>query len=331
VPVDERLPALPVPPPWREHVLPEAGKLDRHAYAFLLVQELREALHRRDVFVNDSTRWADPRRLLLEGEAWEAARPQVCRALGRDPTPEQALKSLGGELGQAYRRVAANLASNPALRIEQENGHDTLVLTPLDALAEPPSLVTLRGQVQELLPRVDLPEILLEVAGWTRFPSEFTHASEGLSRIEDLDTSVCAVLLAEACNVGLEPLVRPGVSALTRGRLSWVDQNYIRAETIVRANARLVDYQRNIPLAEAWGGGEVASADGLRFTVPVRTINARPNPKYFNREPASPTTTSAATRAPGSTASWSPAPCGTRRTSSTGCSNTRRASDRSSS
>lgn len=43
----------------------------------------------------------------------------------------------------------------------------------------------------------------------------------------------------------------------------------------------MVDYQATIPLAQQWGGGEVASADGLRFTVPLRTLNAGPNPKYF--------------------------------------------------
>ena len=37
-------------------------------------------------------------------------------------------------------------------------------------------------------------------------------------------------------------------------------------------------------MAQEWGGGEVASADGLRFVVPVRTINAGPNRKYFNAE-----------------------------------------------
>ena len=31
----------------------------------------------------------------------------------------------------------------------------------------------------------------------------------------------------------------------------------------------------------AWGGGEVASADGIRFVVPVATVHAGPNPKYF--------------------------------------------------
>ena len=47
------------------------------------------------------------------------------------------------------------------------------------------------------------------------------------------------------------------------------------------ANANLVSAQNQIPLAHAWGGGEVASADGMRFVVPIRTVHAGPNPKYF--------------------------------------------------
>ena len=47
------------------------------------------------------------------------------------------------------------------------------------------------------------------------------------------------------------------------------------------ANARLVSAQNRIALAHAWGGGEVASADGMRFVVPIRTVHAGPNPKYF--------------------------------------------------
>jgi TnpA family transposase len=46
----------------------------------------------------------------------------------------------------------------------------------------------------------------------------------------------------------------------------------------------LVNAQTRIPLAQAFGGGEVASADGLRFVVPVRTLNAGPNSKYFHVE-----------------------------------------------
>jgi len=151
----------------------------------------------------------------------------------------------------------------------------------LDRLEEPASLLALRELLAALLPRVDLPDLLLEVAGWTGFPAEFTHVSEGASRAEDLHLSVCAALIAEACNIGLEPLIHPGRAALTRARLSWVEQNYLRADTLTAANTRLVDAQADISLARAWGGGEVASADGLRFVVPVRTLNAGPNPRYF--------------------------------------------------
>lgn len=75
--------------------------------------------------------------------------------------------------------------------------------------------------------------------------------------------------------------MRPDIPALTRGRRSWVQQNYIRIDTLIRANAQLVDAQARIPLAQLWGRGEVALANGLRFTVPVRTLNAGLNSKYF--------------------------------------------------
>jgi TnpA family transposase len=70
--------------------------------------------------------------------------------------------------------------------------------------------------------------------------------------------TLCAVLLAEACNTGLEPLVRPDVPALRRSRLSWVRQNYLRAETLTQANACLVAAQNDIDLVRRWGGGDVA-------------------------------------------------------------------------
>jgi hypothetical protein len=126
--------------------------------------------------------------------------------------------------------------------------------------------------------------VLLEIHARTGFAHAFTHLSEGEARATDLPVSLCAVLLAEACNIGLEPVVHSASAALTRGRLTWVQQNYVRADPLTQANATLVDTQSTIALAQGWGGGEVASADGLRFVVPIRTINAGPNRKYFNAD-----------------------------------------------
>lgn len=266
---------------WKPTVAGEDGAIDRQAYTFCVLQRLREALHRRDVFVEGSLRYRDPRARLLSGPEWEVSRLNVCRVLGHSTTPDTELEALSASLDQAFRRAAANLATNTAVRVVGNPSRDTFSLSRLDKLAEPSSLLRLRAKVHSLLPTVDLPEVLLEVHQYTGFAHQFFHVSESGERAENLPTSICAVLLAEACNIGLEPLVRQDLPELKRTRLSWVQQNYLRAETLIRANARLVEAQSRLVLARQWGGGEVASADGIRFVVPVRTINAGPNSKYF--------------------------------------------------
>ena len=266
---------------WRKVVVQPDRKINRRFYTFCALERLQDALRRRDVYVTPSERWGDPRAKLLRGQAWEAARPDVCRMLDLSPKAEPELAKLGKQLDEAYRRVAAKLPHNPAFRIERVKGKDRPVLTPLDKLDEPQSLIELRDQVDALLPLVDITDAILEIHGWTGFGNEFRHISESNARVRDLEISICAVLVAEACNTGLEPFVRSDVPALTYRRLLWVQQNYIRPETLIRANARLVDAQSQIPLAQAFGGGEVASADGLRFVVPVRTLNAGPSSEYY--------------------------------------------------
>lgn len=203
----------------------------------------------------------------MQGEAWKIAKPQVCRLLERETTATKELENLATQLNEAYQHTAQNFSSNAAVRIELVDGKETLVLKGLDKIEEPSSLKLLRRQMEDLLPRVDLPEVLLEVQAKTGFALEFTHVSEAFARVQDLPTSICAVLLAEACNIGLEPLVRADVPALTKDRLSWVKQNYLRQETIVKANACLVDAQANIPLAQSWGGGEVASESWIALPL----------------------------------------------------------------
>lgn len=266
---------------WRRHVVTAEATVDRRFYTFCVLDRLQDALSRRDIFVTPSERWANPRAKLLTGAAWDTAKPQVCRTLGRTAAPEPELAALAQRLAATYRRVAANLPSNAAVTITTTADGASFSLSKLEAMTEPPSLVQLQRASEALYPRVDVPDVLLDMHGYTRFADEFTHISERNARVDDLHVSVCAVLVAEACNIGLEPVVRPDIPALTRARLAWVQQNYVRAKTIARANARLVDAQRQLPLAQVWGGGDVASADGLRFVVPIRTLNAGPNSKYF--------------------------------------------------
>jgi TnpA family transposase len=269
---------------WQRYALTAQHTVDRMAYTYCVFDRLKHALRRREVFVAPSVRYADPRLGMLTDTEWDAARPQICRMLGRTTKAADELATLAERLDAVYHSTSAELPDNAAVRIETVNGKAELILSPLDKLDDPPSLRLLRNSVSRQLPQADLPEVLLEIHRRTGFVGDFTHISEAEARADDLDISICAVLLAQACNVGFAPLINPHIPALTRERLSWVQQNYIRAETITRSNTRLVDAQSTNGLAQRWGGGEVASADGLRFIVPVRTINAGRNAKYFPRQ-----------------------------------------------
>lgn len=260
---------------------PEAA-VDRAAYTFCVLEQFHRHLKHRNIFAPSSSRWRDPRAHLLSGQAWGQAREAGMNALGLPAAAVGMLDEHATALDAAYRDVASRLDAGTPATVDDDGKLHVAALT---AVPDPPSLVDLRRRIEAMLPRVDLPELVLEVMSWhPGFTESFTHTSGNDARVADLGLSVAAVLCAHAMNVGFGPVTSRGVEALTRDRLLHVDQCYVRSETLAAANAVLVEAQAEIALAQAWGGGMVASVDGMRFVVPVRTHQARPNPKYFGRK-----------------------------------------------
>ncbi|BBV16342.1 hypothetical protein IOMTU157_1591 [Citrobacter portucalensis] len=241
--------------PWKRLVYDADGRIQRAGYSLCLLERLQDALRRRDIWLENSDRWGDPRQKLLQGEEWQAQRVPVCRALGHPTNGSIASEQLAAQLDETWKTVASRFDRNTAVDICNEGKHPSLTISSLDKLDEPPALIQLSSRVRQLLPPVDLTELLLEIDARTGFTREFSHVSESGARAQDLHISLCAVMLAEACNIGHEPLIKHNIPALTRHRLSWVKQNYIRAETLVSANARLVDFQSSLALAGYWGAG----------------------------------------------------------------------------
>jgi hypothetical protein len=92
----------------------------------------------------------------------------------------------------------------------------------LEKLGDPPSLIDLRKRVAAMLPIVDLPEVLMDVHSWTGMLDAYTHVGGLNTSMDQLPVTVAALLVADACNVGLVPVTRPGDEALSRDRLSHV-------------------------------------------------------------------------------------------------------------
>jgi TnpA family transposase len=269
--------------PWRRlvfgHPAHEGGAVSRHAYAFCVLEQFWRGLKRRDIYAEASTRWRNPQARLLEGDAWAAVRGDVLTTLGLPGDPGALLAGHAQALDAAYREAGGRLAVNTEVSIDDAG---KIHLTGVKAIEEPPSLVDLRVRTTAMLPRVELPEVILEVMSWApELAASFTAVSGGRSRLEYLPTSVAACLAAHAMNIGYRPIAKKGVPALERARLSHVFQNYVRPETLAAANAPLVARQADLLLAQAWGGGLVAAVDGMRFVVPVPAAFARPNRKFF--------------------------------------------------
>ncbi len=277
-------PTTAIPKAWQPHVLDAEGRVvDPKAYVFAVIDAWRAAVKRRDIFVSPGTRYGDPRRGMLDGATWQASKLVVCRALNRSLDAETEIAALAKLLDGAYRTVADRAASNSDLRFETVDGKTRIVVTPLDRLEDTESLRVLRPAVQGRMPKAGMPDLFLEIMQRTGFAKAFTHLSERQARVEHFETSLCAALVAEACNIGIEAVSRQEVPALRRERLAWVSQNFIRPETIAAANARIVSAHAALPLVKIWGAGDVASADGMRFTAPASAIHAGPNPKYFGQ------------------------------------------------
>ena len=112
-----------------------------------------------------------------------------------------------------------------------------------------------------------------------KLPSDIGHSlKSNAAPVEQAgNDSVCRAAFTTGDAAGTRRFRPPVFAGITEERPG----HYLWAETITSANARLVDFQAALPLAQIWGSGEVASADGMRFVTPVRTINAGPNRKYF--------------------------------------------------
>lgn len=278
-----------VPPMWRRAVLNNPaldGAADRDAYVMCLLTQLHAALRRRDLFADPSVRWADPRAKLLDGADWNAVRGEVLAGLGLTAPVEAHLADYTATLDAGWRQLTQRIAEagpDASVRVvpDGETGRMRLSVSRLEKRGDPPSLIDLRERVAAMMPLVDLPELLMDVHSWTGMLDAYTHVGGLATRMDQLPVTVAALLVADACNVGLTPVIHAGNTALTRDRLSHVDQNYIRADTHAVANARLVDYQSRIGITELWGGGLVASVDGLRFRVPVQSVHAAPSPRFF--------------------------------------------------
>ncbi|MBV9280755.1 MAG: Tn3 family transposase [Chloroflexi bacterium] len=264
-----------VPARWQPYVQDERGHISRRYYELCVLCELRAALRAGNVWVEGSRRYANPASYLLPPARWEAERLEVCRQVQVPVDGRERLRQRDRELTEQLARLEATLPQQETVRLER----GALVVPALRAEEQPPRLEAARQAIGDRLPRVDLPELLIEVDYWTHFTQHFSHAGGGEPRTPALQTHLYAALLAQACNLGLTAMAE--IADLSYRQLAWCTTWYLRDDTLRPATAAIVNYQHHQPLSRSWGGGTLSSSDGQRFPAAIPNRHATALPRYF--------------------------------------------------
>jgi TnpA family transposase len=271
---------LPLKPPtafirraWRPFVFKD-GDIDRRAYELCVFSELRNRLRAGDVWVDRSRQYQDFETYLIPKLTFEILKAEGPLPVEIETEVQSYLESRRSALTQELTTVATLAESGKLPDVDLAEGD--LKITPLRAVT-PPEAESLRDAAYDLLPRIKITDLLLEVDRWTGFSECFTHQRNG--QPAENKAALLTTILADGINLGLSRMAEACRGATLR-QLAWVHDWHIREETYAAALSQLINAHRTIPLAQLWGTGTTSSSDGQYFRAGGRgeklaDINAR--------------------------------------------------------
>jgi len=242
------------------------------------IELLIKSLKRHDTYISQSNLYKNPMDFLLDKQTWEKQRSVLVEQLNLSDSAEKMRTSLTRDLELSYTEALNRWPLSKMARIE---GNNQLIISRLQKNSERKEDKEFKLRMLQLLPKIDLADLLLEVNQRLNLMVSFNHLSDKETRMKNLDISLLAVLLSESCNIGFSPVSKEGIESLKYDRLVYVNHHYVRMDTLSTANQKIIDAHRKLSTSLVWGNGHMASADGIRYITPQRSLYSKSNPKYF--------------------------------------------------
>lgn len=131
----------------------------------------------------------------------------------------------------------------------------------------------------ELLPRIKLTDLLIEVGNWTKFHEQFIHASTNRPPNDEETKVLMATIMAMGTNIGLTKMAE-ATPDISYRQMANAAQWRLYEDAMNKAQAVLVNYHHKLFLPSYWGDGTTSSSDGMRVQIGVAALHADANPHY---------------------------------------------------
>ncbi|HET9080782.1 MAG TPA: Tn3 family transposase [Trebonia sp.] len=255
-----------VPKAWLDGVIDDNGRVERIPYELCVLIALREALRRREVYVQGAGRWKDPDED-LPGD-FEDNRDVHYSELGKPLDATQFVNGLRSRLDEGLTRLNRALARNTTggVRIITRKGSPWVSVPKLDKLPEPKNLTKLKAEVQRRWGTIDLLDILKDTAFITDFNDCFASVAtrEVLDRAT-LNRRLLLVLFALGTNMGIRQMAVTGEHGVGEAELRHVRSTFVTRENLRAAITTVVNATLEAREPQWWGEATSTASDSKRF------------------------------------------------------------------
>ena len=204
-----------VTPRWERFVVKDGG-IDRKFYELAAMSELKNALRSGDVSVIGSRQFRNFDEYLVPRAVFDDQRRESRLGLAVETSAAAYLDERLGRLRDALDETARLAAAGELPDVELNDRG--LKISPLDD-ATPAEADVLTQQVYDLLPRVKITDLLLEVDQWTDFTRHFTHLKSDAEQPDR--TLLLTAILADALTSGSKKWLTPVRAQASRSCRGW--------------------------------------------------------------------------------------------------------------
>jgi len=258
---------------WKKHLYEDDGTtINRHYYEMAVLTELREHVRAGDVSIVGSRQYRDFEEYLFSEDTWNQSKGNT--RLSVSLSFEDYITERTSSLNERLKWLAAN--SNKLDGVSLEKGKLSLARLEKDV---PEEAKKFSASLYQMLPRIKLTDLLMDVAHITGFHEQFTHASNNRKPDKEETIIIMAALLGMGMNIGLSKMAE-ATPGLTYKQLANISQWRMYEDAMNKAQAILVNFHHKLQLSSYWGDGTTSSSDGMRMQLGVSSLHADANPHY---------------------------------------------------